>query len=147
MSRGGDAEPALPLAPSRPAEPLQAAFVLLFVLWGGGAALGLFRFMQGLREVALLRRESRLLDAGALSDLLPHVQATLGVRRLPPVAVSDRVSMLVVVGFRNPIVLLPEGLAERLDREQLRCALIHECTHVALGHPFGGAAQRRAELL
>ena len=52
------------------------------------------------------------------------------VRRLPQVVVSRRAMTPFAVGFRRPIVVLPERLIGAVSGEEMRDVLVHEVAHV-----------------
>jgi beta-lactamase regulating signal transducer with metallopeptidase domain len=110
-------------------------------------ALGLLgRLAKGFRGVARLRRTARPFRLGAV---LPRVSSALsvGVLRLPAIAVSDRTDQPVTLGLLRPIVLIPDGLAEGLGADALRDVLIHECAHALRRDSVVGLLQRVAAIL
>jgi uncharacterized protein (TIGR03435 family) len=91
----------------------------LFVLWlAGFAALAFIRFRSWLR-VRDAVRAGRPLD----------IAATVEVRSTPVISTP---SMLEpgVVGILRPVLLLPEGIADRLTPSELKAVLAHEVCHV-----------------
>jgi len=46
---------------------------------------------------------------------------------------SDRIGVPIVVGWRNPAILLPAVLAQSCDRQAIDAVMLHELTHVGRG--------------
>lgn len=73
-----------------------------------------------------------------------EARRALGVARLPPIAVSDIAPMPLVVGCRQPVVVLPRWLVATASTARLRDVLIHECAHILRGDTWIHAAQQWA---
>ncbi|MEO8300824.1 MAG: M56 family metallopeptidase [Rhizomicrobium sp.] len=88
---------------------------LLLLVWAIGMVFTLGRVLWHMREMHLLLRGAIALDIAA------------------PVPVKSAASFLEpgLVGIFRPVILLPEGLARNLTREELDAVLAHELTHLA----------------
>lgn len=99
------------------------------VLLGGWAVVAgalLLRLARGYGAVARMKR-----DAVPLDD--PVVLARLraaGHRRRATVARSLSVDVPCAVGFRRPMILIPERLAASLDVDDLARVVLHESAHL-----------------
>ena len=105
-----------------------ASWALVIVLAGSSvyllAVLG--------RTCAALRRWSRVppcLDPRLLLAL-EECKAEAGITAPIGLAVSERVHMPLLLGWRRPRILLPATLTTSLSREQLRGVLFHELAHL-----------------
>src|SRR5579863_4547749 len=88
--------------------------IALFALWLGGFA-----------TVACVRFWSWLRIRAAVRDSAPSgISETLEIR------ISPRHMGPAVVGILRPVILLPEGIAERLTPSELEAVLAHERCHV-----------------
>jgi beta-lactamase regulating signal transducer with metallopeptidase domain len=99
---------------SAPSSPALSMDLLIFGVWGSGAiALALIR----LQEWRRIRRV---------------VRASLGAKIPVPVEVrsSPGLSEPGVVGFIHPVLLLPQGITDRLTAQQMNAILAHELCHV-----------------
>lgn len=132
-----------PLETSFP-DVLQAIGGGALAIWLLGIALLLARWCNGLRLVAALRREVQPLDGEAIQDVLGEVRRTLGVDRLPPIAVSANLDRPVMIGLLRPLVILPESLLRTLHGPKLADILVHECAHAVCRHQAVGLLQRVA---
>jgi bla regulator protein BlaR1 len=87
---------------------------ILLVAWLGGILCGLVFWTRTLFDIRKLRRAATPLPLG-----LP----------VPVLSSSARVEP-GVFGVRNPVLILPEGLADRLTSAQLDSVISHELAHV-----------------
>ncbi len=88
--------------------------VAIFAAWASGfAAIALIRLRGWLRIRAAVRASAPL-----------EIPSTVEVRASPGLLEPG------VVGFLRPILLVPEGIAERLTPRQLEAVLAHELCHV-----------------
>lgn len=113
---------------------------ILFALWATGAAWGLVSL---LRAGVTLRRWKRFARPIA-ADQLPLSRAALGNCE---VRESAMVSVPMVAGILQPCILLPEGLRDRLPREQLALLLMHESIHARRGDTWLVLLQRLIQAL
>ncbi|MEJ7638011.1 MAG: M56 family metallopeptidase [Singulisphaera sp.] len=109
------------------------AAALALIVWGCGSLLLLLGVLRSCAEIHRLRRSASPPPDGALGLVLEDVCRDLGVHRPPPVVVSRRAMTPFAVGFRRPIVVLPERLIGAVDGEQMRDVLVHEVAHVLRG--------------
>jgi beta-lactamase regulating signal transducer with metallopeptidase domain len=65
-----------------------------------------------------------------VAELFAELQRQLGFKRQIPLIVSARIAEPGVWGIWRPIVVLPPGLDERLDDDELRAVLMHELFHI-----------------
>ncbi len=86
----------------------------LLAMWFCGALVVAIRFGRGLRRVWSAKRVARPLELAA------------GVRVLCSPALIEP----GVFGISRPVLLLPEGILERLTPEQLKAIVAHELCHV-----------------
>ena len=97
------------------AAPALVAGELLLALWAAGILVVLARALWHMRGMHLLLRQACDLDIAA------------------PVPVKSAASFLEpgLIGIFRPVILLPEGLAHNLTRQELDAVLAHELTHLA----------------
>jgi beta-lactamase regulating signal transducer with metallopeptidase domain len=124
-----------------------AGGALLAVAWGAGSLVNsllllrslvrLIRFRQGLRERASQQA------AGAAARLASRI----GLARPPRLFVSARVTSPVAIGLFSPVIVLPRGFQEEVDRQQLDDVLLHELAHLARRDHWVGLVQRLAKVL
>jgi beta-lactamase regulating signal transducer with metallopeptidase domain/uncharacterized GH25 family protein len=147
---GRDLEQALASIPDAdPAETEWPTVVtqISVALWSAGVLGFLLRFLRGLWLLRVLRRSTRPVDDEIPAGIRDQVSSSLGIDRLPPIAVSSRVAGPVAMGLIRPLVILPERLIESLEPTALRDVLVHECAHVRRRDHLVGLLQRLAEML
>ncbi len=97
-----------------PSESNQIPELLLFAVWLGGCALGILFWQRSWQRLRAAQRTATVL----------HLE-------LPIKVMSSRTRLEPgVVGISKPVLLLPEGIMERLTSPQLEMVLAHELCHV-----------------
>jgi len=104
---------------------------LLLVLWAAGTLVALGRALWHLWEMHILLRDAVDLNIAA------------------PVPVKSAPSFLEpgLIGIWRPVILLPQGLARNLTREELDAVLSHEFSHYARRDNLAAAAHMLVEAL
>jgi len=86
-----------------------------------------------LRQVFLLGRavsHCRLLTQQRILDLLEDCKEEMGIRAYLAVVESRHVESPALFGFIRPRLLLPAGMIDELDTEELRHVFLHELSHL-----------------
>ena len=102
----------------------------LLVAYTIGVGLMLARFGMSIVSSSRLRRTLQPITDSNLVKIIAEQSSRLGLRRLPIVALCERVSVPVVVGIVKPMILLPPALLCGLDPHQLPAILSHEMAHI-----------------
>jgi beta-lactamase regulating signal transducer with metallopeptidase domain len=109
--------------------PPPAAFL---VLWLAGSA-GLLAWLVR-RTLALRRFTAEATSAPEFFQReVDTLRARLGLRREVRVKLVPDGQSPALCGLRHPTILLPKGLADRLDAVQRRTVLLHELAHARRG--------------
>jgi bla regulator protein BlaR1 len=87
---------------------------MLLAVWASGTAVILSRFVNEWWRVHLAKRDAKPVD------LAIDVPVFLSAARMEP----------GILGILRPVLLLPEGIFDRLTGEQLRTIVAHEMYHV-----------------
>jgi beta-lactamase regulating signal transducer with metallopeptidase domain/thiol-disulfide isomerase/thioredoxin/protocatechuate 3,4-dioxygenase beta subunit len=106
------------------------AATLVLLASGCGSLLLLLNLARNCWRIRRLCRASGAPVAERLQRLADDVGRLLGVRQLPRVIVSVRAVTPCAVGFRRPVVVLPERLIEAVSRDEMRDVLMHEMAHI-----------------
>ena len=93
--------------------------ILAAVVWAAGFLVVLFWWWRQWRPVGIALRQARPVQVGAAYDV-GHITVRSSPSTLEP----------GVVGIWHPILLLPEGLIDRLPSSQLNALLAHERCHI-----------------
>jgi TonB family protein len=123
------AEPANIVARSNP-QTHEELYCALTLLWGLGATALLGRWLVRRRLFKRLLRAGVEVREGREGEAFNRAKSCLSLNR--------GIRLMVVPGLREPgvwrvwrpIVVLPEGLAERLSDEELEALMMHELVHV-----------------
>jgi len=103
---------------------------ILSLLWLGIAlALGIFALGCNFRLWRIIKSK-RPITAGRILNLLEDCKAQMNVQTILGIVITDRVKSPALFGVIRPRLLLPEGMLEKLDREQLRYVFLHELGHL-----------------
>ncbi|QIF00283.1 M56 family metallopeptidase [Roseimicrobium sp. ORNL1] len=105
----------------------------LAIGWGAGS-IAIFGFWF-VAYASLWKRIHR--EKGTVSQRLAEefrdCVRTSGLRRAPGLIVTRAVDNPAVAGLWRPVVLMPPGLADSMQRESLRHVLLHELGHIRRG--------------
>jgi beta-lactamase regulating signal transducer with metallopeptidase domain len=114
--------------------PSRSAEWVPWVLFAYGSVALLASLQLILAAIALVRlRRSSKPAPEAIVNLARELALPLGVT--PQVRVSARIASPVCFGWRRPVVLLPQSLAETARTDELRWVLTHELDHLRRGDP------------
>jgi bla regulator protein blaR1 len=100
------------------------------VLWAAGLAICVARVAGEWRRAQRLRRLDLEKASEAIRATVEELRAQLRVRTAVRVFRSTRAGVPMVLGWREPVILLPSGSAARLRDDQFRAVLAHELAHV-----------------
>lgn len=95
----------------------------------GTLGLGAFILLRNLSLWRVIKRERPVTDQ-AILDLLEDSKMQMQVQTLVGVIVTDSVRSPALFGFVRPRLLLPQGLIEALDLEELQHIFLHELAHL-----------------
>lgn len=113
-----------------------------FCVWLAGCALLALSWLRKSYALSVSIRKGRELDACREADALRRVKSSFGVSREVRLVVTAAVSEPGVWGVLRPVVVLPEGVAERLDDAELETVFMHELAHVKRWDNLAGSFQR-----
>jgi len=119
----------------------------LVTAWMAGVCLLFVRLAGGWWRVQRLLRAARALPASRWQVDSIHLARQLGLARLVRVVDAAFVEVPVVIGWLEPVVLLPVVALAGLTPEQVRAILAHELAHVRRHDAMVNVAQTIAETL
>ncbi len=128
-------------------QPLQAASPYLLMAYACGVICLLARFGVSIIGSSRLRTMVEPITDTQLARIVTEQSARLQLKRIPVVALCQRVSVPVVVGIIKPMILLPTSLYLGLDPSQLAAVLSHEMAHIRRYDLIVNLLQRIVEAL
>jgi bla regulator protein blaR1 len=131
-------EPFVPAKPSHGAAPAMASDNILgsvlpkifLAAWFGGFALALLLWWRRWQRIAIAMRGALPVNSGREVEAVRRLERSLGSKRPTTVIVNECKLEPGIVGIVRPVLLLPAGLAERLDDAALDAILLHELWHI-----------------
>lgn len=103
-----------------------AVFAVVFC---AGTAVVMLRFIGGLFVVSRYRVASTLVDDETICRELDEIRQRAGIARPVALRESNSVSSAATIGWRQPMVLLPDDWRD-WSKSELRAVLAHELAHV-----------------
>ena len=106
---------------------------IVTLLWLTGVAALLLLCWSGHRRLSRHLRNAAPVTAPGLLQLLEETKSELRVQTPIRLVESDAVRSPAITGLFHPVLLLPIGGGERLDRAELRLVFLHELAHLRRG--------------
>ena len=110
-----------------------SALQLLLTIWASGTVIAALAVARDALSVRRLAREASPVTDRELQVRIIGWSARLGLRIPPPVLVTSRADVPMVVGLLTPALVLPSH-PSRKDRDQ-DPVIVHELAHVGRGDP------------
>jgi beta-lactamase regulating signal transducer with metallopeptidase domain/type II secretory pathway component GspD/PulD (secretin) len=98
------------------------------------------------RQIARCIRET-IAASGELKEMFAEIRSRAGVRKMVRLQLTGESMSPAVCGLFRPVVLLPQSLIERLDRNQLRAVLLHELIHLRRRDVWVNCAQTLLQII
>ena len=86
-------------------------------------------------EAALTSVMSGMQDRGRLSERVRCLCPAPERVPRPQIVLSEHATSPAIISGNSPTMVLPAGLEQSLDRDELQAVIAHEVAHVALGRP------------
>ncbi len=121
------------LSPSKPAVfnvSIDAVLTGIVFLWGAGVMVLLARMAGGWWRVRRLHRRALASALSAWQPTCEQIAARLGLTRIVKVVESAIVNVPTVVGWLQPVIVLPVSALSGLTPVQVEAILAHELAHI-----------------
>ncbi len=98
--------------------------------WFFGSLLFLFRLVNSLSEIRILRKSSMPVTDFQLEKIAYRLAGKMRIKKVLELRISESAVSPLTFGTFKPIVLLPAGLIFQLSPMQLEAIIAHELAHV-----------------
>jgi beta-lactamase regulating signal transducer with metallopeptidase domain len=115
---------------------------IIIAMWAGIAGLALGRVALGLLQIRKLRRTCTPICKDQLDPSLREVVTGLERSRKLKVCTSPAIRVPAAIGFRHPLVAIPEWALNELSAEELKVVLLHEIEHIRRGDDWTNLIQK-----
>lgn len=126
---------------------LEPALPWIVALWCTGVLVSALRVWEAWRHLVALRRSAVPLGGAELAQLVARIAAELGLERTVRVARSALVESPSVIGWFEPLILVPTAALAGLTPQQLAMILAHELAHIQRHDYLVNALQTVVETL
>lgn len=116
-------------------------------LWALFAAASLLRFLIGFLALGRTVRRAALLEDAGIRRTVARLASRTGVGRAVEVRAVPGLESPGVVGWRRPVLLLPEELHRTAPRDELTPIIAHELLHVRRADYPADLVQRLVDIL
>ena len=137
--------PAAPIPSPKPAPSLSWQG-LVFLIWAAVAAALLLLLLQRAAFVRGLAARTDPAPAG-LAASLDECRRRMGVLRPISLRISPYATSPAVCGLLRPAILIPQGLAAKLQAHEVCAVLMHELAHVKRGDLWVNVAQTLLQIV
>ena len=120
----------LVVVPAMPASGMSMLPFMLFLIWGCGFVLMLRRWFREWRRVADFVRTASPVTEGREVRTLRRLESRIGIRKPIAMVLSNAWLEPAVFGIREPVLMWPQSMGERLNDDQVAAILAHELSHV-----------------
>jgi beta-lactamase regulating signal transducer with metallopeptidase domain len=110
-----------------------------------GVLLIFARLFRGIWGGRRLQKLAQVVDDALLLEMVDKLARRLGLRVVPAIAWCGQISVPVVVGIVQPMILLPLAVVSGLTPHQLQALVLHELAHIRRFDPIVNLLQRFIE--
>lgn len=115
--------------------------------WCAGVLVSALRVVGAWRHLGALRRSALPLGGPELAHLIERLRHELGISRAVRIARSNLVDSPTVIGWLEPLVLVPASALAGLAPQQLAMILAHELAHIRRHDYLVNAVQTAVDTL
>ena len=114
----------------------------LGILWILGTLVFLARIFYGIAYLSGFKNGLKEIKDPRLTGIFGEIRTTFPAMRFPPIYSSQAGNSPIAFGLRQPRIVLPENLLDRLSSSELKSILIHEAAHLRHHDQLAGVIQR-----
>jgi beta-lactamase regulating signal transducer with metallopeptidase domain len=103
----------------------------VWMIWGAGLAVFWIWMATGILRIRGLRKGGYRAEGGEWKEILQDCIERSELSAPPELRISSEVESPMLIGWRRPVILISESIAQSFSKEELRHILLHEMAHVA----------------
>lgn len=103
----------------------------VWIIWGAGLALFWIWMATGIVRIRGLKKGGYRAEGGEWEKILEDCMERSDLKAQPELKISSKVESPMLIGWRRPVILISESVAQSFSKEELRHILLHEMAHVA----------------
>ena len=126
---------------------IESQLPILVNFWFLGAILFLFRLVNSLSEIRILRKSSSISLDAQLNETVSRMASNLGISKKVQLRISEVGLSPITFGFLKPVILIPGGLIFQLSPAQLEAIIAHELAHVKRNDYLANLLQSTLEVV
>jgi beta-lactamase regulating signal transducer with metallopeptidase domain len=104
--------------------------LLLFTAWALAACVAFLHLASALWRLRQLRKSCVLIDPAELDPAIRKIAADFSTSRSVTLATSENLRVPAVIGFFQPIIVIPRWALRELCAEEFSIILLHEFAHL-----------------
>src|SRR5262249_54558825 len=117
----------------------------IFLVWAGGAAIGIARVGRGLLRVYGVKGDCVALGGSVVRQLQPALASP--ITRPFRILTSASARVPSAIGFFHPAIVLPSWAIHELSTEELNAIVLHESAHLQRWDDWTNLAQKAIRAL
>lgn len=117
---------------------------VFLILWMLGATIMIARLIRSYLSLQRLKAASKLLGEN-YQRRMSHWLKTCGIKRRVHLRGSEEITVPLMLGLQQPVILFPERLANDLAEDEFDQVLLHELAHVRRRDDWSNLAQKFIE--
>lgn len=126
---------------------IESQLPILVNFWFVGAILFMFRLVNSLSEIRILRKSSSINLDPELNETVAAMASKLGITKKVQLRISEVGLSPITFGFLKPVILIPAGLLFQLSPAQLEAIISHELAHVKRNDYLANLLQSSLEVI
>jgi beta-lactamase regulating signal transducer with metallopeptidase domain len=115
--------------------------------WLLGALFFALKFIGGFSFLQTLRKQSWLSSDSKLYTIFNRLKVKLNIEKEIGLVESDKVKTPIVMGFLKPLIIVPTGIINQLNYNEVEAILAHELSHVIRNDFINNLIQSLVEIL
>ena len=109
---------------------LEGSLPLITMVWMLGVLILTLKLLAELAYIQRLKYQPGQPTAEFYQELVNKLSQQMGIEKIIEIKENIRISSPMVIGFIKPVILVPFGLLNQLETEEVESILSHELAHI-----------------